>query len=173
MNRPPRGIALVAALIITLLIGIIAMAIGKTAIRSQQTANSQYDQARSEAIAKSAMLRAEALFRSTVADNIDAIYADATDSISTDLDTDASWWRNSSNWASNTTSFSALSEGAPQFRIEEREFVPTSADVEEQQGRQYFRVTSRGEGPGGAHTLLQSYFVVSTTRHTTDADDAD
>ena len=73
-----------------------------------------------EVIAKSAMLRAEALFRSTVADNIDAIYADDTDSISTDLDTDASWWRDSSNWASNTTSFSALSEGAPQFRIEER-----------------------------------------------------
>jgi len=166
MTRSQQGIALITALIITLLIGIIAMAVGKSAIRSQQTASSQYDQARSQAIAQSAMLRAEALFRSTVAADVNQIFAGASGSISTSLESDAAWWRSSSNWASNTTSFSGLTEGSPQFRIEEREFVPTSADVEEQQGRQYFRVTSRGEGPGGSHTLLQSYFVVTTTRKT-------
>ncbi|MCD8548145.1 MAG: hypothetical protein LRY38_06950 [Aeromonadaceae bacterium] len=168
MTRSQQGIALITALIITLLIGIIAMAVGKSAIRSQQTASSQYDQARSQAIAQSAMLRAEALFRSTVASDIDLIFAGASGSISTSLESNAAWWREDSNWDSNssTTSFSGLTEGSPKFRIEEREFVPISADVEEQQGRQYFRVTSRGEGPGGSHTLLQSYFVVTTTRKT-------
>lgn len=162
INKPMKqqGMALVVALVITLIIGIIAVAIGKTALQNQQNAAAELDSLNSYTLAQSAMNTAERVFRNTVISDKERIYSDHANTISTTIDANADWWRDTSNWASNTVSVAGLEGNAPQYRIEEREFAPLSADLEEKNGRQFFRVTSRGEGKGAAVTILQSYIGV-------------
>ncbi len=56
-----QGMALIVALVITVIIGIIAVAIGRSALQNQQSASSQYDMLRSYTAAQSAINRAERL----------------------------------------------------------------------------------------------------------------
>ncbi len=161
MGRPMKqhGMALVVALVITLIIGIIAVAVGKTALQNQQSATGEFDTLASYTLAQSGMNRAERIFRDTVVTDKAKIYSDAADSISTAIDDDPDWWQEADNWSANTQTLT-LDHGAPQFRIEQREFAPLSADLEEKNGRLFFRVTSRAVGPGGSVTTLQSYIGV-------------
>ena len=161
MGRPMKqhGMALVVALVITLIIGIIAVAVGKTALQNQQSATGEFDTLASYTLAQSGMNRAERIFRDTVVTDKAKIYSDATDSISTPIDDDPDWWQKADNWSVSTQTLT-LDHGASQFRIEERQFAPLSADLEEKNGRLFFRVTSRAVGPGGSVTTLQSYIGV-------------
>ena len=160
-----HGMALVVALVITLIIGIIAVAVGKTALQNQQNAAGEFDTLTSYTLAQSAMNSAEHLFRNTIVSDKALIYSDAQNSISTPIDGDPSWWRTESNWNSDTVELAGLTLGSsafrPKFRIEQRQFVPlASADMEDKNGKQFFRITSRAVGPGGAITTLQTYISV-------------
>ena len=57
-----QGMALIVALVITLIIGIIAVAIGRSALQNQQSASSQYDMLRSYTAAQSAGLTHQCLY---------------------------------------------------------------------------------------------------------------
>lgn len=162
--RPDRGMALVSALIITLIVGIVAMAIGRNALSSQQNASIEFDALSGFALAQSGMNAAERLFRNTLINDKSKIFSSAENSISTAFDKDADWWRDAQNWTDSARQVSGLSTGTPQFRIEEREFIPLSADMEERNGRTFFRVSSRGEGKGVATAMLQSYLGVLVTK---------
>ena len=159
-----HGMALVVALVITLIIGIIAVAVGKTALQNQQNAAGEFDTLTSYTLAQSAMNSAERLFRDTVVSDKGRIYSDSPNTISTPIDGDPSWWRDESNWSSDTVELTGLTLGSsafrPKFRIEQRQFAPLSADLEEKNGRQFFRITSRAVGPGGAIATLQTYISV-------------
>jgi Tfp pilus assembly protein PilX len=154
-----QGMALIVALVITLIIGIIAVAIGRSALQNQHSASNQYDLLRSYTSAQSAMNRAERLFKQTVINDESKIYSSTPQAISSTLD-DADWWQDPAKWAANATAYNGLTAGAPQFRIEQRQFIPFSADIEEKNGQQFFRVSSRGEGPGSAVSMIQAYFTV-------------
>lgn len=159
-----RGMALVVALVITLIIGLIAVAVVKSALQSQQNASGEFDTLASYTMAQSAMNAAERLFRNTVVADKTQIYSDAEHTISTALDGDPEWWRSVDNWDSDTRQASDMDASTPRYRIEQRQFAPLSADLEEKNGRQFFRVTSRGEGPGGSISILQSYISVLTKK---------
>ena len=154
-----QGMALIVALVITLIIGIIAVAIGRSALQNQQSASSQYDMLRSYTAAQSAINRAERVFKQTVINDESKIYSTHAQSISSVLDS-ADWWQTPSNWQNKATAYAGLTSGNPHYRIEQRQFVPFSADIEEKNGQQYFRVTGRGEGPASAVSMIQAYFTV-------------
>lgn len=156
-----QGMALIVAMLITLIIGIIAVAIGKTALQNQQNAAGEFDTLASYSLAQSAMNSAEHTFRQTVLTNKDRIYSSHPQSISTGIDTDANWWHSTANWVgSKITALTGLAGTAPRYRIEQRDFIPISADLEEKNGRQLFRITTRGQGQGDAITTLQSHIGV-------------
>ena len=144
-----HGMALVVALVITLIIGIIAVAVGKTALQNQQSATGEFDTLASYTLAQSGMNRAVRIFRDTVVTDKAKIYSDATDSISTPIDDDPDWWQEADNWSVSAQTLT-LDHGSSQFRIEQRQFAPLSADLEEKNGRLFIRVTSRAEGTCGA-----------------------
>ena len=164
--RPGRaqGMALVTALIITLIVGIVSLAIGRNALTSQQNASIEFDALSGFALAQSGMNAAERLFRDTLVNDKSKIFSDAGQAISTKLDSDADWWRTTQAWTDSARQVSELSSGKPQFRIEQREFVPLSADLEERNGRMFFRVSSRGSGQGIATAMLQTYISVLVTK---------
>lgn len=164
VTRYAHGMALVSALIITLIVGIVAMAIGRSALTSQQNSAIEFDALSGFALAQSGMNAAERLFRDTLVNDKTRIYSAATNAISTPLDSDAEWWRDPQRWATTARSAQGLTTGTPQFRIEEREFVPLSADMEEQNGRLFFRVSSRGSGQGIATAMQQTYISVMVTK---------
>ena len=161
-----HGMALVVALVITLIIGIIAVAVGKTALQNQQNVAGEFDTLTSYTLAQSAMNRAERLFRDTIVNANDKkrIYSNSANSISSVIDADPDWWRDESNWGADSVEVAGLTLGSaqfrPKFRIEQRQFAPLSADLEEKNGRQFFRITSRAVGPGGAMVNLQTYISV-------------
>lgn len=159
-----RGMALVVALVITLIIGLIAVAVVKSALQNQQNASGEFDTLASYTMAQSGMNAAERLFRNTVVADKSQIYSDAEHTISTAIDGDPEWWRDVANWGSDTREASDMTASTPRYRIEQRQFAPLSADLEEKNGRQFFRVTSRGEGPGGSISILQSYISVLTQK---------
>lgn len=154
-----QGMALIVALVITLIIGIIAVAIGRSALQNQQSAGSQYDMLRSYTAAQSAINRAERVFKQTVIADESKIYSSHAQSISSVLDS-ADWWKTLSNWQNKATAYAGLTSGNPRYRFEQRQFVPFSADIEEKNGQQYFRVTGRGEGPASAVSMIQAHFTV-------------
>lgn len=154
-----QGMALIVALVITVIIGIIAVAIGRSALQNQQSASSQYDMLRSYTAAQSAVNRAERLFKQTVVNDEARIFSKHTNTISSTLDS-ANWWQTLSNWQTKATAYAGLSSGNPRYRIEQRQFIPFSADIEEKNGQQYFRVTGRGEGPGSSVSMIEAYFTV-------------
>lgn len=159
-----HGMALVVALVITLIIGIIAVAVGKTALQNQQNAAGEFDTLTSYTLAQSAMNSAERLFRDTIVNHKERIYSNSADTISSAIDGDPDWWREDTDWSVNTVDVTGLTLGSaqfrPKFRIEQRQFAPLSADLEEKNGRQFFRITSRAVGPGGAIATLQTYISV-------------
>ena len=81
-----QGMALIVALVITIIIGIIAVAIGRSALQNQQSASSQYDMLRSYTAAQSAINRAERVFKQTVINDESKIYSSHVNSISSVLD---------------------------------------------------------------------------------------
>ena len=103
-----QGMALIVALVITLIIGIIAVAIGRSALQNQQSASSQYDMLRSYTAAQSAINRAERLFKQTVVNDEARIFSKHPNTISSTLDS-ANWWQTLSNWQTKATAYAGLS----------------------------------------------------------------
>lgn len=165
MFKSQRGMVLISALVILIIISIIALAVGQSSMRNQQMSSSRADQLQGQTQALSAMNRADFEFRETIVNNVSLLTPGVPGSITTSMDT-YNWWLTDSNWNNtNTHSFAELhaqTGSDPRYRIEYRESIQVNSNVEEKQIRRFYRVTSRANGPGSARSLLRAYFIFNT-----------
>lgn len=165
MFKSQRGMVLISALVILIIISIVALAIGQSSLRNQQMSSSRSDQLQGQTQALSAMNRADAEFRDVIVNRVSKLKPGVPGSITTQM-ANYNWWLTDTNWNNtNTRSFSELhaqTGSDPRYRIEYRERISVNSNVEEKQIRQFYRVTSRANGPGSARSLLQAYFIFNT-----------
>lgn len=155
-----HGMALVVALVITLIIGIIAIAVGKTALQeNQQSATGEFDTLASYTQAQSGMNRAEPDFRDTVVTDKTKIYSGVSGSISTAIDEDS---RLVAGGRQLELPHSDLDVGSWRLSVSYRTaaICPAFCRSGRKEWSVVFRVTSRAVGPGGSVTTLQSYIGV-------------
>ena len=162
MLKQERGIALVSALIILIVISIIALTVGQSSIRNLQLGSARADQQKGQAIATSAMNKADSDFRNAIVYAPAKLTAGNPDAIVVSMDS-SGWWLSDSNWSrTGVQSFSTLDSsagGEPRYRMEYREKVTLNSNLEEKLSRALYRTTARGNGPGSSRTIMQAYFI--------------
>ncbi len=180
-----KGIALLSALMILIIIAIIGVAVGVGAKSLQQTVTIQEDQSSALAAAETTLRLAERALWRHVIDGNEAAQPDCTAPAKCfvgDFDANNQWWQIDSNWATviNVGSgdlYSAagplfsfntdLSEmgllAAPQFRVEVSSDPARMRKLNAEEGADGLRlhqVTVKGHGRGQGEVVIQSVYGV-------------
>ena len=167
MPKSQTGLVLIASLLMLLIISLLALGIGGSALEGQRQANRHFTKVLAYNTADSALAAAEAdlwnhrkesswLMAST---NITAL----------DSSHSGSWWLSTWSGLSAVHTLTGYTHGKGMYRIERRQFIPINASAGQNQGVTLFRITSRGEGPdydstlGGGLSFIQSHFALFTT----------
>lgn len=169
MQMKQGGMALIVALVISLVIGIVAVAIGESAMRSQRMATIERDQLSSLLNAQSTISWVEGQFAQLVTNDQSKIFVGTSGAISSQLDSNPDWWRDDNNWTEDNgvhTISAANVASQPMYRMEQRQFVPFSVDLSETNGMQFYRVTVRDTTSGQTTTKLQALFMVVVPKPT-------
>lgn len=167
MPKSQRGLVLIAALLMLLVISLLGLGMGGSALEGQRQANRHLTQVLAYNTADSALAAAEA---ELLSHSTDPNWLSASSSVTTlDDSHNGSWWQNSS-W-DNLSAIHTIPDypnGSGMYRIESREFIPINAATRQDQGVTLYRITSRGEGPdydsalGGGLSVIQSHFALFT-----------
>lgn len=163
LYRKQQGMTLVMAIVITLLVGLMAISIGNSALQNQRVAAIKQEHMTALANAQSGIAWAEGEFAETVLNDESRLFASAENTISSVLDENENWWREEIRWQANNvkTLPGSYLNGDSRYRIEERDFQTESGDFENKMGTQFFRVTAQGRTDGDAIATIQTLFSVA------------
>lgn len=150
--RKQRGIALITALLIVLVISILGVAVGQQVVALRKVSTSNYDYTLGINNAESALLEAG----DTITSNF--LSPDVIKGLSIDLITTANWWRNENKWASAAV-VTGVSEGNPSFLIEDVGLDGSVMLDTKDPKRRLYRVTARATGKGEATAFLQAHYA--------------
>lgn len=183
--RRQRGIALLSALLILLIIALIGVAVGSGGRALQKTVTTQEDLGNALAAAEATLRVAERALWRNVLDRHPAIDPDclpAPSCVVSGFDADNTWWQAEANWAGQIT----LGEGPlyaagqplaefdvpldamalanqPQFRIEASKDPTQMRKLTAEEGASGLRlhqITVRSRGRGEAEVVVQSVYGV-------------
>jgi Tfp pilus assembly protein PilX len=146
-RKQQRGVALITSLIFVLLISVLAISTAKQVISQRKISSSHYDQTITFASAESGIEVAEALIQQFAGNKTELLDKDGVVEVGTF--NSVVWWQIEKNWTDNAIATDETRGGAS-YIIE---------DMDIHNGRQYYRVTSRGAGPGDAQIFLQTIYV--------------
>lgn len=149
-SNKQRGAALITALIFIIVISTLGISIAKQVINQRNVSSSHYDQIITFSNAESGIQEAEAIIEQNSASI--ALILGLPGVTSTALATN--WWKTDANWTSAATATdgggNAL-QGNPEYIIE---------DMGSENGRHFYRVTTRATGPSGATSFLQTTYAI-------------
>lgn len=151
-----RGMILVAALIIMLLVSILAISVGKFTVRGQQQASANYDKLKSYAAADAGLGYAENII--STRSSSDQLTNMVVSSLS------ENWWSDPANWQVSAPNkiyqLDNYGDGVVLYRMEDKGFQGENLEAAVKKGRHIYSVTSRGVSSAASATTMQSLYAL-------------
>ena len=152
-QKSQSGIALITALLMVFIISILGVAVSQQVISLRKVSTVNYDNTIGLNNAESALAEADNFF------SVNAEQPEQLKLSAVNLKSDLNWWHLDSHWIGAAT-VSSVTEGNPQYLIEDIESGAGGQMGTDEVQPHYYRVTAKGQGKGEAVAYLQSHYLV-------------